>query len=89
MAVDMRGVGGVAVAVQLVGLCVHRQGVGIVHGLCSSAAPEDRAETTLLAVTGGVVIGGRGAEALFLLAVAAETELGQGGDDEKDAASGC
>lgn len=87
VAIDVRGVGGVALT-QLVGLCVHGQGIGVVRGLVSAATLKERAkEAGLLAVAGGVVVGGRGAEALLLLAMAAKSELGQGGDDEEDAAS--
>lgn len=89
VAIDVRGIGGVALA-QLVGLGVQRQGVGIVDGLVGAAAREERAEEAgLLAVAGGVIVGGRGAEALFLLAVAPETEFRQGGDDEEDAVGVC
>lgn len=73
--VGVRALGAVALA-QLVRRGMGGQGVGVVH-LGRLAAPE-AAEEAGLGVARGVVVGGRGAEALLLLAVAAERELGDG-----------
>lgn len=81
----VRAVRRVALA-QLARVRVHRQGVGIVNRLDGVAAAEQRAEFG--AVAGRVVVGGRGAEALLLFAVAAEGELGEGGEDEEEAGRG-
>lgn len=67
---------------QLARVRVHRQCIGVVDGLDRVAAAEQRAE--FVAVARRVVVGGRGAEALLLLAVAAEGELGYGRDYEED-----
>lgn len=81
--VNVRLLGGVALA-DLVGRGVRRQHVGIAAVVVRLVAAEEPAEAAA-AVARGVVVGGRGAEALLLLAVAAETEFGQGGNDVEDA----
>lgn len=71
---------------QLVRVRVHGQRVRVVDGLGCAAALEQRAE--LGAVARRVVVGGRGAEALLLLAMAAKHKLGEGRDDEEEARRG-
>lgn len=84
--INVSSVGRVALAVKLIGLGVHGQCVRVINSLDGAAALEEGAEAArFLAVAARVVVGGRRAEALFLLAVAAKTEFGKGGDDEEDA----
>lgn len=88
------GAFGVVAGAQLAGLRVRGQGVGVGRGgVGAAAALEERADpahaaAALAPVARRVVVGRGGAEALLLLAVAAEAELGEGGDDEEDAAVG-
>lgn len=82
---DARGLGVVAGA-HLVRAGVHGQGVGVaevVRALLVLAEAKEPAPAP--AVARGVVVGGRGPEALLLLAVAAQGELRQSGDYEEDA----
>lgn len=84
--IDVSSIGRVALAVKLIGLGVHRQSIGIVDSLDGAATLEEGAEAfRLFAVAACVIVGGRRAEALLLLAVAAKTEFGKGGYDEEDA----
>lgn len=86
VSVDVRSIRRVALAVKLIGLGVHGQRVGVVDRLDGVAALKEGAEAArFFAVAAGVAVGGRRAEALLLFAVAAETEFGEGGDDEEDA----
>lgn len=81
--VDVRFLGLVTLA-NLVGRGMRGQHIGVASFGVGPIAPEKSAESAT-PVAGGVVIGGRGAEPLFLLAVTAETEFCQGRDYEKDA----
>ncbi|KAL2288860.1 hypothetical protein FJTKL_03506 [Diaporthe vaccinii] len=83
---DARGLGVVAGA-DLVRAGVHGQGVGVAEAVGAGAlvAAEAEQPAPLGPVARGVVVGGRGPEALLLLAVAAQGELRQGRDDEEDA----
>lgn len=84
---DARGLGVVAGA-HLVRARVHGQGVGVAEPVRVGALAAPQAEEPALPgrpVARGVVVRGRGPEALLLLAVAAQGELCQGGDYEEDA----
>lgn len=86
--IDVRALGAITLA-QLIRLRVGGQDVRVVHLSRLAALEEGPAEEAGLCVAGGVVVGGRWAETLLLLAVAAEPKLGQGRDDEKDAGGTC
>lgn len=84
---DARGLGVVAGA-HLVRARVHGQGVGVARAVRVGALVAPQAEEPALTggpVARGVVVCGRGPEALLLLAVAAQGEFCQGGDYEEDA----
>lgn len=81
---DARGLGVVAGA-HLVRAGVHGQGVGVAGVARALVAAEAKEAAALGAVARGVVVCGRGPEALLLLAVAAQGELRQGRDYEEDA----
>lgn len=81
-AIDVRFLGLVALA-NLVGRGVRGQHVGVAAVGIVPVAAEESAEAAA-AVARGVVVGGRRAEALFFLAVPAETKFGQGRNDKED-----
>lgn len=81
---DAGGLGVVAGA-HLVRAGVHGQGVGVAESVRGLPLAEAKEAAPALSVAGGVVVGGRGPEALLLLAVAAQGELRQSGDYEEDA----
>lgn len=85
-AVDVRFLGLVALA-DLIGRGVRGERVGIAAVGVGPVASEETAEAAA-AVPGGVVVGGRGAETLFFLAVATKAEFSQSRDDEKDTTLG-
>lgn len=85
IAVDGRGLGGVALAgvVELLRGGVRGKGVLLGAGPLGAAA-EDAVEEATGAVARGVVVVGAGAEALLLVMVAGEGDLGQDGQDKEN-----
>lgn len=73
--------------VELVGMGVLRQVVGIIVGILV-LAPKELAQdaAAALGVAGGVVVLGTGTEALFLLMMAGEGPFDEDGEDEEETA---
>ena len=89
LVVDSGGLGAVALAAaELVRVGVLGEGAGVVDsGAPGLLAVEDAAEEPAAAlggVAGGVVVAGRGAEALLLAVVAHEGDFQEDGEDEEE-----
>lgn len=87
---DGSSVGHVAVTgvVELVGMCVLRQVVGVVVDilvLATEELAEDATAALGVARAGGVVVVRTGTEALFLLVVAGKGPFDENGEDEEEA----